>query len=86
MGKIPNLTNIFQMGWFNHQLVVFGAHLVILVVLMHRGALQIQVKGCLQIATRVTPSDSLTSKIPPPRWLTVEVEHVPSLSDGISVS
>ena len=20
LGKIPNLTNIFQMGWFNHQL------------------------------------------------------------------
>ena len=22
LGKIPILTNIFQMGWFNHQLVV----------------------------------------------------------------
>ena len=23
LGKIPNLTNIFQMGWFNHQLGVY---------------------------------------------------------------
>ena len=23
LGKIPNLTNIFQMGWFNHQLARF---------------------------------------------------------------
>ena len=23
LGKIPNLTNIFQMGWFNHHLVNF---------------------------------------------------------------
>ena len=24
LGKISNLTNIFQMGWFNHQVVILG--------------------------------------------------------------
>ena len=26
LGKIPILTNIFQMGWFNHQLDTCGVH------------------------------------------------------------
>ena len=25
-GKIPNLTNTFQMGWFNHQPVLYCLH------------------------------------------------------------
>ena len=33
LGKISNLTNIFQMGWFNHQLVY---HTWMLWVLEHR--------------------------------------------------
>ena len=30
MGKVSNLTNLFQMGWFNHQLVVVVVVVVVL--------------------------------------------------------